>query len=49
MDSGSCDHGLGGGCIRSWIVGHVITDSVVDANIRSWIVGHVIMDWVGMH
>ena len=31
MDGGTCDHRLGGGCIRSWIVGHVITDWVGDA------------------
>ena len=31
MDRGSCGHGLGGGCIRSWIGGHVVTDWVVDA------------------
>ena len=46
MDRGSCGHGLGGGCIRSWIGGHVITDWVGDAS--SMYVGrdHLITDWV---
>ena len=45
MDSGSCDHRSGGGCLRSWIGGHVIR--LGGGCIRSWIVGHVITDWVG--
>ena len=36
MDSGSCDHRLGGRSIRSWIVGHVITDWVGDALDHGW-------------